>query len=1119
MPRHAEDAPGNLPRGGLQGDTDAVQLTLEIIRSSQAQDPFAFAAGEQEYILRTPLGGAETLRLDWDAALLGDLAALRRPGRDPALPPRIGDLLRRFLSTTWFAQREADLVAALARGEAVQITLRLAAAELFALPWELLTLSGSGLHLGAQPGVILRYAWPDTRSLPWPVAAGSTDEPSPEGGRLLFAWSAAAGAVPVAEHFAAIATACQQASLPFDEARDVLPHASLSRLVAVLSQRAQEAPRPALVLHLLCHGARQDGSFGLGLNADDDSGLQIVDAGALRQALSPFFAQLRLVVLSACDSGNSGALGNHLGSVAQALHRAGVATVVASRYPLSAAGSVTLTQTLYAVLLGHPASLEVAFDAARSALLSDGTSLDWAALQLFARPEDGDDTRPLPFRPYRGLTPFSSQHSRFFFGRDAERRQALHSLQALVQRGRPRFLVVTGASGTGKSSVVLAGLLPDLLGVPRAEPPDRRLQRTAAELLQLLPTTPEPGQTQTLRAALHTLQHELALLSQTDRDAACECAVLRPGSDPLAALQHALAHRRDPARPFVLVVDQLEELFTHASSPTARSEFTQRLWALCQGPQAIRCVVTLRVDFLGRCGELALDQNGLFLDRIAYDEAHRVFVAQPGPDSLAAAIVEPARCVGLHIAPALVSRMVSEVVGEPGALPLLSYVLDLLWQRRHGRELSEETYAKLGGVAGALGSSADRLFDGLAPDDQRVARQILVRLVGFSAAAGGETRLRRSIADLQSQLPSAGPGLHRVLAGFVEARLLVRSEDDAQAVVEVAHEALIRRWERLQGFLRSDRQRLLEVRELSQWAAQFGAFGTLLRGTQLGYAQRLVDKYTDELGDAEKQLVRDSRRAQSRRLLRTGLALVIFIVALSGLSLHAQRSAQHARREQRLAQQKEATAQARLLGHYAEQATDQAPATALLLATRAVQLQREASTRSALFGALQRSALIHRFVTVPPAVSGAEPAHDDRDRVHSLAFSRDARVLLAAAGNAGPADRGCGGWPRAGPAPSAAGLWAVGGLVRRGAQPRRTPGGGSGRGGSRPSVSDGGRHRARAASRHARAHAVQRRVSSRRPADRGRDRRWRRAADRCRDAAHSRADRDRHGTDRGGPGV
>ena len=975
-----------------------MQLTLEIVRSTQAQDPFAFAAGEQEYVLRTPLGGAERLTLRWDAELLADLAALRRPGRDPALPQRVGGLLRGFLTSAYFAVCEAELLAAVARDEPVLVTLRLAAAELYALPWELLSLSGSGLFLGALPGVLLRYAWPETRSQPWPLDEAGLGR---EGGRLLMAWSAAGGAVPAAEHQAALVAATQQAGLPFDPTQDVLPHVSLTRLRQALDRLATTGE--ALVLHILCHGVRQGGSFGLGWDADDDSGLQTVDAAALRQVLAPHAAQLRLVVLSACDSGNSGPLGSQLGSVAQALHRAGIASVLASRYPLSAAGSVRLSQVLYTTLLGQPCSLEAAFRSARSALLSDAGSLDWAALQLYARPEDGDDTRPLPFRPYRGLSTFSSQHSRFFFGRKAERSQALRSLLSLSQSGRPRFLVVSGASGTGKSSVVLAGLVPDVVGSPSSGSDDRdgQIQRTAAELLRLLPDGHDAPAHQPLRAALRTLRDELSRLSGAVERGAWGCAVLRPGPEPLAALHTAMASRRDDSRPFLLVVDQLEELFTHVRDPQQRSAFAKALWALCEGKSGVYCVVTLRVDFLGRCGEIALDDHGLFLDRIAYADEHRVFVAQPGPEQLSEAIVEPARRVGLHIAPALVQRMVSEVVGEPGALPLLSYVLDRLWLLRRGRELSEAAYGQLGGVAGALGGTADRVFDALPVADQALARQILVRLVGFSAEAGGETRLRRSLDELHRQLATAGPRLDAVLATFVEARLLVRSQDGAQTVVEVAHEALIRRWPRLQSLLRSDRQRLLEVRELSGWATQFAAFGTLLRGAQLGYAQRLLDKYGDELGADEKRLIQASRQAQRKRWLRTSLALLTVGLVLAGLSLSAQRSAARARNEQRIAQQRERTAQARLLSMHAEGATATRPDTALLLATRALQLRSEPSTRGALLGALQGSALIRRFVPLPRPTGAGMLTDESGLRVHSLAFSRDRRVLLAAVGSAG----------------------------------------------------------------------------------------------------------------------
>lgn len=1029
-----------------------MQLTLEIIRSTQADDPFAFAAGEQEYVLRTALGGAESASLLWNQELLSELAALRRPGRDPALAQRIGLRLRTFLSSTRFAQSEAELIAAVARGERVVVTLRLAAAELFALPWELLSLSGSGLHLGALPGVLLRYAWPDVRSAPPASDPGSLRR---DGGRVLVAWSAAAGAVPVREHLSAIAGACASAQLPFDEDRDVLPRVSLRRLAEALAVGEGASDQAPAVLHILCHGAQRGGSFGLAWDAEDGSGQQFVEPTGLQHVLAPHAQTLRLVVLSACDSANSGTLGNQLGSVAQALHRAGIASVVASRYPLSVAGSVLLTETLYATLLLQPASLEAAVLTARARLLRESISLDWAALQLYACPEDGDDTRPLSFRPYRGLSAFSPRHSRFFFGRQAERQQALGALRRLLQGGRPRFLMVTGASGTGKSSVVLAGLLPDLLGTTGRSERDDALARTAADLLRLLPAASSAGHSPLLRSALITLRQELTQIAAAGLGGAWEWAVMRPGAEPLAALDEALASRQDDSRPFLLVVDQLEELFTHGADAAQRGAFGKRLWALAQGGSGVSCVVTLRVDFLGRCGEIAIDGEGQWLDRVAYDDEHRVFIAQPGPDKLAEAIREPAEIVGLHIAPALLQRMVSEVAGEPGALPLLSHLLDVLWQNRRGRALSEEVYAQLGGVAGALEGSADRLYDALSPPDQALARKLLVRLVGISGEAGGETRLRVPLSRLRDELSvDAGEDEERLLAvlsAFVTARLLVWGDGGGQPVIEVAHEALIRRWSRLQDFLRADRERLLEVRELAGWQTQYESFGTLLRGSQLGYAERLWQKYAGELGAPIARLIQHSLRAQRVRVISWLFAIVGIVLSLSSLSLLAVRSAQRAGAQRRIAQQGERTAQARLLSLHAEQLTDSKPDTALLIATRAYELRKESSTRSALLGALQQSAAIQRFLPVPAVFaetasetdetwrqsakvqtktgrgvatnSQADETSDETSdetadgtsrqrpagglgvaapgRVHSVAWSRDSGRLLAAAGQAG----------------------------------------------------------------------------------------------------------------------
>ncbi len=420
-------------------------IVLEFARAEQGGDPFAFRFAQQDYLLRTPGGGFEQANFPWDEALLSDLQALQRPGCDPVVVQRVGERLRRFLSETHFVQYEAQILSAVAESRPVALTLRSAAAELYALPWELLALKPSGQHLGELPGVLVRYEWPETKS------ASEEPSPRPDGQRILFAWSAAGGAVPAAEHLAAIDQACQSGFQSFSAPRDVLEQASYGRLQAALAA-AKEEGKPIAILHLLCHGTAIGSTFGLKLNGDSATDPPVsVDAGQLRQLLSPYAGMLRLVVLMACDSGNNGALGNQLGSVAQTLHRGGIAAVIASRYPLSVEGSLHFAQAFYAELLGIPSSLEQAFQTARRALLRDTTHLDWASLQLYARSSDGEDLRPLVIRPFRGLLSFLPEHHRFFFGRGQEIEKITQGLGRLAAAGKPRFLVVAGDSGSGKS--------------------------------------------------------------------------------------------------------------------------------------------------------------------------------------------------------------------------------------------------------------------------------------------------------------------------------------------------------------------------------------------------------------------------------------------------------------------------------------------------------------------------------------------------------------------------------------------------------------------------------------------------------------------------------------------
>jgi CHAT domain len=171
----------------------------------------------------------------------------------------------------------------------------------------------------------------------------------------------------------------------------VIAYASVGKIADVLD-RANADGRPVSVLHLLCHGGRAGRTWGLMLDgeAHDDEPVA-VDAWRLRQLLAPHASTLRLVVVSACGS----AYGREFDSVAQALHRAGIQSVVASRFPLSVPGSIRVAQTMYEAMVGQHRSLEDAFLSARKQLARDAARLDWAGLQLYARQIDGNVTHPL----------------------------------------------------------------------------------------------------------------------------------------------------------------------------------------------------------------------------------------------------------------------------------------------------------------------------------------------------------------------------------------------------------------------------------------------------------------------------------------------------------------------------------------------------------------------------------------------------------------------------------------------------------------------------------------------------------------------------------------------------
>lgn len=793
----------------------ALHLELELARATDAGDPLAFRAGPAVYVARWQGGAYREARLDWDEALLREIAALQHEAPAPEIAASLGARLGRMLAAAGWDEAARAVAEAARAGRPVVLDLRAAAGELYALPWELLPVAPLGQPLGALPTALVRYAWPER------TVAADARAVAQDGGRLLLAWSAAGGPVPAGPHQRALARACAQAGLSLDPT-DVLGHSTLDALVGTLDRALREG-RPFTTLHLLCHGAP-----GGGLLLDDGGGGPIEIGGdALARAMAPFAATLRFVTLCACHGADDGG-GRALGSAAQHLHRVGFASVLASRLPLSIAGATTLTEALYGPLLSGLVPTQDAVRAARQALAQDPRRLDWASLALLG----ADDDRPVLRRPYRGLLPFLSQHAPLFFGREAELAELRADLDALDRLGRPRLLLVVGASGSGKSSLVLAGLGPAL-----------------------------------------------------QREGGWDVRRFRPGADPAAALDAALAGLG--AGRTLLVADQLEELFTQTPTAEAREALARRLWGLASDPASgVTVVGTLRVDFLGRCEELTVERGGLRLDRVAADEAHRLLLSQMDRAQLRQVIERPAALVGLGLEPGLAERILDDVEGQPGALPLLQYTLDLLWQRRQGGLLTQRAYGELGGVVGALSGMGEAIHAAVPPGEQAQLRRLMVRLVSAPDAGPGDTRQRVPLDGLRPRRPDAAADFDAALARVEAARLVAREEGEIPTV-ELAHEALLRRWPRLQQWLAEDRHRLAELAELEEWARQWRQYGGLLESAdKLGFAQRVAGRSAEDLSpDAHALVTQSAARAAHRRRTERRIRVGVGAAALGFLAL------------------------------------------------------------------------------------------------------------------------------------------------------------------------------------------------------------------------------------------
>jgi WD40 repeat protein len=579
--------------------------------------------------------------------------------------------------------------------------------------------------------------------------------------------------------------------------------------------------------------------------------------------------------------------------------------------------------------------------------------------------EEPEDRPAAAVCPYKGLARFEPSDAEFFFGRE---RLVAELITHLVGAG---LVGVVGPSGSGKSSLVRAGLLPALAdGVLPGSDRWRQLIMRPGEhpMAELAHVGGRPG-----------VPADGSASNATGHGNAGDGHVAgRSGGE--SALRTVAGDER-----LLLVVDQFEEVFTTCRDEAERAAFLATLTGAAQAADGYATVVVVvRADYYGHCAA----EPGL----AGLLAANHVLVGPMDADELRRAVELPARRAHLRLEPGLADAMIGEVAEEPGGLPLLSCALLESWQHRQGRTLTLAVYQQAGGVHGAVARLAERAWQQLDPDDQAVARRILLRLAG---PGEGEAVVRRRV-PLDELTTAGGERGQAVLDALADQRLLTKGAD----TVEVAHEALLREWPRLRGWLEEDVQGRLLHRHLigaaREWETAGRDPGELYRGARLTGAldwardhdadlNQLEREFLDasraaaerEVADARRRADEEAQRARreariSRRLRAAlvGLALVLVMALVAGglaLSLRGR------------AERQALVADAGRLGALA--LTDDQLDRSLLLARQAVALDDSLESRGDLLAALLRS----------PAATAVMRSH--LDGINPIDLSPDGQLL------------------------------------------------------------------------------------------------------------------------------
>ena len=439
---------------------------------------------------------------------------------------------------------------------------------------------------------------------------------------------------------------------------------------------------------------------------------------------------------------------------------------------------------------------------------------------------------PEPENPYKGLQAFQVADERYFFGRESLTKELLKKLEEDSEYSR--FLAVVGPSGSGKLSLVKAGLIPALW---RGELP-------GSERWFVVDMVPGPHPLDELEVALMRIaaQQSGSLMDQLERD---ERGLVRVAKLILP----------DDDSELVIVIDQFEELFTLVDNEGERSEMLGLIRNAVTDPRSrVRIVITLRADFYDR--PLQYPEFGALVQQ-------RTQTVLPlTAEELERAILRPAEAVGVDFEEGLAASIAQEVHYQPGALPLMQYALTELFEEREDHKLTHAAYEEIGGSVGALAKRIEDIFTELNSQGQETVRQMFLRLVTLGE---GVEDTRRRVPRSELLAVSAYPDvMDELIDTYTASRLLSLDHDPAtrSPTVELAHEAILREWDRLRSWLDESRSDIRLQRSLASaardWLGADKDSSYLLGGVRLTQYEQWADETDIALTEKEKQFLRAS---------------------------------------------------------------------------------------------------------------------------------------------------------------------------------------------------------------------------------------------------------------------